>query len=595
MIIPGLSESLIHQHASAESFRRGEEYYRGGAVRSLVRRGDVLRAEVEGSEYEPYLVRVAFDEGGISEVGCSCPYDWGGWCKHIVAVLLTCTRDPGEIEVHPELEELIVGLDREQLRDLVVGLAAHDPDMVDQIEGWIAVLRPAASEDESKGMGAVAPRRTRVDPQPVRRQVAAALHSLERMRPSEAYWQVDSVVSEVGQLLNQARAFVEAGDGENALVYLEAITDEYVQGWFYLDDSDGSASGFFEELGMAWTEAALVADLSPDERRQWARKLARWQAEVDEYGIDDAFDAAQAAFLQGWDHPLLQRVLQGEISDQGIWDGEAPWYAEELTEARLKILERQGRHEAYLRLARAEGEMAHYVLMLARLGRTREAAEEGMQHLGEPEQILALAEALREAGEVEQALRVAEHGLALDGAKGRLARWLCDLALGVGKRELALRAAIVAFQSAPSLDLYLRIQELAGERWAAFKEALLAHLRQDVWAYAEGRVDVFLHEGLVDDAIAAVEERGGYGLIERVMDAVVAQRPEWVIAAARKQAERIIEAGKAQSYHYAVGWLEKARMAYRAAGREDEWQAYLAGIRERHGRKWKLMGMIKEW
>jgi uncharacterized Zn finger protein len=122
---------------------------------------------------------------------------------------------------------------------------------------------------------------------------------------------------------------------------------------------------------------------------------------------------------------------------------------------------------------------------------------------------------------------------------------------------------------------------------------LLAHLRQDIWSHTEGQVDVFLHEGLLDDAIAAVEQGGGYGLIERVMDAVVAQRPEWVIQGARKQAERIIEAGKAQSYHHAVGWLEKARAGYRAAGREEDWQAYLAEIRERHGRKWKLMGMVK--
>jgi len=168
MNIPGLSEGSIHQQAAAESFRRGQEYYRGGAVISLVRRGDVLQAEVEGSHAsrEPYRVRVAFDPGGIAEATCSCPYTWGGWCKHVVAVLLACLRDPGEIEWGPALDELLADLNREQLRDLVLGLAAHDPDLVDEIENRVALLRAAADEARNAGMAAHTPRRTTVDRSP---------------------------------------------------------------------------------------------------------------------------------------------------------------------------------------------------------------------------------------------------------------------------------------------------------------------------------------------------------------------------------------------------------------------------------------------
>jgi len=79
------------------------------------------------------------------------------------------------------------------------------------------------------------------------------------------------------------------------------------------------------------------------------------------------------------------------------------------------------------------------------------------------------------------------------------------------------------------------------------------------------------------------------------MDAVVAHRPEWVIRAARREAERIVNAGKARYYHHAVDWLARAKAAYRVAGRETEWRAYLGEIRERHGRKYKLVGMLKGW
>jgi uncharacterized Zn finger protein len=256
--IPHLSEAAIRRQATGESFRRGENYCRQGAVISLVQRGDLLQARVEGSQYEPYRVRVTFDAGGITSAVCSCPYDWGGWCKHIVATLLACLHEPDAIEVRPTLDERLAELDREQLQGLLMQLAARDPDVADEIEGQIALLRPAPTGIEAPEAAAAPPRRTPVDPRPVRRQVSAILHSLDRMYPSEAYWHVGSVVDEVRQLLHQVRDFIEAGDGRNALVLLEAITAEYVQGWVYLDDSDGYAGEFLAQLGEAWTEAAGV-------------------------------------------------------------------------------------------------------------------------------------------------------------------------------------------------------------------------------------------------------------------------------------------------------------------------------------------------
>jgi uncharacterized Zn finger protein len=122
--------------------------------------------------------------------------------------------------------------------------------------------------------------------------------------------------------------------------------------------------------------------------------------------------------------------------------------------------------------------MEPYVTMLARLGRVQEAVDEGLQHLSTPAEVLSLAKVLRDQGELAAALRVAEHGLTLDGSKSSLAAWLCDLAAGMGEPERALEAAAVAFRETPSMAAYQRVQELAGERWPELREDLLAHLRQ---------------------------------------------------------------------------------------------------------------------
>jgi uncharacterized Zn finger protein len=78
------------------------------------------------------------------------------------------------------------------------------------------------------------------------------------------------------------------------------------------------------------------------------------------------------------------------------------------------------------------------------------------------------------------------------------------------------------------------------------------------------------------------------------MEAAMAQHPDWVIENARQRAEEIMDAGKADAYHHAIDWLRKARAAYLASERQAEWSAYRAQLMQTHGRKYKLMGMLKQ-
>ena len=299
MSLPDLTETTIHQHASEESYQRGREYYQQGAVTSLILRGMALQAEVEGSESLPYIVRCVFDASGAVSATCTCPYDWGGWCKHIVATCLARIHQPEMIEQRPALDTLLTGLGREQLQALLLKLAEREPSLVDMIEGQVTLLSPLVPEPESKttttSPPVVAARRTEVDPKAVRRQVRSIVHSLDRMRSSEAYWHVGAVVNGVREILDQAWTLIKADDGRNAIILLEAITEEYLSDWENMDDSDGEASGFFYDLGPAWTEALLSADLSSKERKSWATKLNAWQKNLDDYGVDDVFAPARKA------------------------------------------------------------------------------------------------------------------------------------------------------------------------------------------------------------------------------------------------------------------------------------------------------------
>jgi uncharacterized Zn finger protein len=591
---PTLSEATIRQHADAETFRRGQQYYQDGAVLDLTLRGMVLQAEVEGSQYEPYRVRVAFDAGGVTEASCTCPYDWGGWCKHIVATLLAYVDAPAEVEARPALPDLLAGLSRDQLQALVLDLAERDPAAADHVEARVAMLAATAPTGAATSAEPAPRRRAPVDPAPVRRQMR------EAMRPPRhgyEYGYGQTVLAEAEEILKQPLTFIAGGDGANAIRLLEPITDEYVDQFEHMIefDDEGEMTSFIPALAEAWAEALLSADLTPVERRAWAAKLEGWGNEVADYDGGDGFDMARMVAEEGWENPALQRVLGGEAADADPWAGEPPAHMESLAPIWLRVLERQGRVEEYLRLARATGEVARYAVMLTRQGRIEEAVAAGRRLLTTAAEALTLAQTLRERDDVEAAVQVAEHGLGLAEPRAPLAAWLADLAEGLGRPDLALRAAEVAFRSAPSLNAYLKVGALAGEHWPALRAELLDFLRErsSAWQVNQAAVEIFLHERLVDDAIQAVRQDYSYDLLRQVMDAAIGSRNDWVIQNATKQAEIIIDAGKASHYDAAIGWLRRARDAYRSAGRQADWQRYLAVLKEKHGRKYKLMGLMK--
>jgi uncharacterized Zn finger protein len=112
-----ISKEMIRALATAESFTQARTYLDNGAVSDLHRRGDRLTAEVEGSEFEPYQVSIRLHDGGVADAHCTCPYDWGGYCKHIVAVLLKFADAKTEVIERKPMSELLAGLGQARLID----------------------------------------------------------------------------------------------------------------------------------------------------------------------------------------------------------------------------------------------------------------------------------------------------------------------------------------------------------------------------------------------------------------------------------------------------------------------------------------------
>jgi uncharacterized Zn finger protein len=309
------------------------------------------------------------------------------------------------------------------------------------------------------------------------------------------------------------------------------------------------------------------------------------------------YSVALEAVQRGWNFDPIQEAMKPGSSNADLWEGEPPWYAEDVIRAHLNVLERQDRIDEYLNLAAAADLTDAYVTMLVAEGRIDEAIEYGQKNLHSPDDSLTLAKTLRTHDRPQAALEIAQHGLTLDGTgKAELADWLRDRASSMDEHDAALEAAVAAFEAAPTLAAYQATEELAGENWPAVREELLEALadRDTTQRSAQRHVEIFLYAEQYDEAITIADRFPDYTVVEPVADAVFEERPQWTIDACKAQAEPIIEEGDLQQYRHTADWLETAGKAANAAGELDEWRGYIQDLRDDHYRKYKLRPMLDE-
>ena len=589
MSIPKISQKIIRSYASSKSWQRGQAYYHDGHVRRVVQRGKLITAEVEGSDIRPYQVNIGFEEDELDAGYCTCPYDHGGYCKHIVATLLVCLHEPELIEQRPSLEEILDRLNEVQTQTLIQDLVANNPQLLDDIEYFVDRVAPLYVITSSPET--LPQRQITVDANRLRSKVRYILR--DAVRYIEEGWDEEDGTGEIFSLIQDAQMYTQRGDSWNAIAMLTAITESCIENWDLVDEYGIENEEIAYELNTVWCETILSTDIAKAEKVDLDVNFEFWQ---NEWG--SCFDMARAALQQGWDYPPLQQILEGNLNSTSLWEGLPPDYAEDLALIRLQILERQKRHEEYLYLAQATGLLTKYLIMLVRLEQVDLAMEAARSQMTTMEQALAFASVLVDEQNAQiEALEIAGIGLSLPGScHYRLSIFTSEMALEVGDDVLATKAKVAAFKTQPNFADYRKIEKLAGDTWLTIKEELLEALATyDSWGQEKVKVDIYLYERLVEQAIATLDNSyyPSRELTQRVMDAAIEINPDWVIRNACRRAESIMDAGKAKYYDEAIEWLKKAHDAYVASDKQQEWSDYRTELMTIHGRKRKLMGLIK--
>jgi uncharacterized Zn finger protein len=121
------------------------------------------------------------------------------------------------------------------------------------------------------------------------------------------------------------------------------------------------------------------------------------------------------------------------------------------------------------------------------------------------------------------------------------------------------------------------------------------------WPMSEQLLDIAIHEGRHDDAIAWLErlrKQGSFWGFDRyelkVAEAVAESHPDLALGIWKRHAEAAINQVNYGGYVTAAGYLRQMRPAYERTGRPGEWFAYIEDLRKRHKPKRNLMKILAE-
>ena len=90
---------LINESSSPEVVARGRAYFHEGRVHLETVGDGYVRATVDGSDL--YAVEMHSDASGF-EATCTCPFQWEGKCKHIIATMLATLYSNAKLEYSPQ-------------------------------------------------------------------------------------------------------------------------------------------------------------------------------------------------------------------------------------------------------------------------------------------------------------------------------------------------------------------------------------------------------------------------------------------------------------------------------------------------------------
>lgn len=216
---PHITSDQIQDRCTPQSFERGEEYFYDGAIGNPVLHDWTLSATCQGTDPTPYRVSVELMPTGIATTDCSCPYDWGGDCKHIVALLLTYMHEPEEICSVDTLLTTLAEKPKTRLLRVISELLKRAPTLVPVARTYADIAEASELESAPTAANLMVSATTRVYREQIDRLFGNGFLEQHQLR---------EVLVHLKGLVKHAESLAQAGETEFALSILHALIHQSI-------------------------------------------------------------------------------------------------------------------------------------------------------------------------------------------------------------------------------------------------------------------------------------------------------------------------------------------------------------------------------
>jgi len=456
-----LTEKMIRERANANSFSKGEAYYRSGAILNTVKRGSTLEGFCEGSEALPYRVQVMLANEAIAFATCTCPYSFDGDCKHIVALLLTHLNTPQQFAERLPLEEALQERSKEELAVLIVKMIDKYPDLQHLVD------RPVPGK-----------RKTDLDLASFRREMDYALRHY-------GGWGDTTAVYAVGSIASTAADFAAQGDLHNASRIYRVIVEELLETHDYPGDDEGEFTYAFnevlEDLARCLDDPTLAEDSG--ERQAILNALLDsyiWDVNEGGYGIAEEAPTLMMKYIRPED--VLDIRVRIEAAQKRKSQSAYPEWGVRAYAGLLMELDALDNTSPEVTLQRLRDQGLYGLLFnkLLSLQRTDEAIQVVEEHLPAPHERLNAVQQLANDGHTETAIRLAEAGMGQE-IDNWLTPWLLQMYRATGRDEACFELELRQMMASPYVKNYQSLAEVGEKigKWETTRQEVFAQLEKE--------------------------------------------------------------------------------------------------------------------
>lgn len=576
-----ITPTQVRALADDRSYQRGEVYFRQGQVKSLAEQGEVVAAQVEGTETYEVEFWIEDDQLGYQ---CDCPVGLDAWfCKHCVAVGLAWLAHPpaststavkssqssngrsAAVTTLKDVQHYLEQQDQANLVKLILDRAMQDTDWREQLLMKVAAHQPS------------------VDLKTFQR----ALKNAIVVRGEIDYYQVRSYAHSIEKVLDSITALLETGQPDAVIALCEYAIPLIEDAMQSVDDSDGHLGGILEETQDLHYQACEQAQPEPI---GLAGRLFELGLESDFDTFSNAVDTyAEVLGQTGLGH--YQELAETEWAKLPAPD---PSHRTGYGSHRRRL------SHMLEQLARQTGDLDSIVAVKRR-------------DLSTSSTYLQIAQLYQEADQPDQALQWAEDGLKAfpDRPDRRLRDWIISAYQQCGRFEDAVNIVWAMFTESPGLANYqaLKIAAERAKQWKEWRKQAIDQIRQQIkqaqtqrqgalsYAFRDHSlfVEIFLWEG--ETELAWQEAKTGKcskQLWLKLADQRQLDHPEDALSIYMNEIEPLIQQTNNGAYAQAIEFIKKARSLMLRLNLQDQYEQYTTHLRANYKNKRNFIKLLNQ-